>query len=100
MTNTQSPVQATTPSLRHGFFLLCTLLSAVVLSGCGDKDERQFILDCQSGGGTAALCGCLWEDLKTKYPRGELQQMNQQYGYIPQGFMNNMMAAAQQCRKD
>jgi hypothetical protein len=44
----------------------------------------------------------LWLCLRhpaTKYPHGELLKMNQQYGYAPPGFMNNMLSAAQQCRK-
>ena len=71
------------------------LLSVVALSGCGDKDEREFIQGCKSGGGTTALCGCIWDNLKTKYSHGELQRMNQQYGYVP----DNTLSAAQQCRK-
>ena len=75
------------------------LLSVVALSGCGDKDEREFIQGCKSGGATTALCGCIWDDLKTKYTHGELEKMNQQYGYVPPGFMDNTLSAAQQCRK-
>ncbi|WAT07365.1 hypothetical protein [Rouxiella badensis] len=86
-------------SRQRGFFLLCALSSALVLSGCGDKDEHEFIRGCKSGGGTTAICGCIWDDLKTKYTHGELQKMNHQYGYVPQGFMDNMLNAAQQCRK-
>jgi hypothetical protein len=39
------------------------------------------------------------DDLKTKYTHGELEKMNQQYGYVPPRFMDNMLSAAQQCRK-
>ncbi|WP_255321536.1 hypothetical protein [Enterobacter cloacae] len=45
--------------------LFTLLLSAVTLSGCGDKNEREFIQGCKSGGGTTAVCGCIWDDLKT-----------------------------------
>lgn len=83
----------------RSLLLLCTLLSALTLSGCGDSDEREFIRGCKAGGGTTALCGCIWDDLKTKYTHGELQRMNTQYGYVPPGFMDNMLKAAQQCRK-
>ncbi|BBV78455.1 hypothetical protein HUZ38_17530 [Klebsiella pneumoniae] len=82
--------------------VLCLLLSATALSGCGDeksKAESEFIRDCKSGGGTTGICGCIYDVLQTKYPHGELLKMNQQYGYVPQGFMNNMLSAAQQCRK-
>ncbi|MDS7730093.1 hypothetical protein [Klebsiella oxytoca] len=82
--------------------VLCLLLSATALSGCGDeksKAESQFIRDCKSGGGTTAICGCVYDILQTKYPHSELLKMNQQYGYAPPGFMNNMLSAAQQCRK-
>lgn len=82
----------------HGLLLLCTLLSAMILSGCGDKDEREFIRGCKFGGGTTAICGCIYDDLKTKYTQGELQRMNTQYGYVPPGFMDNMLKAAQQCK--
>lgn len=75
------------------------LLSALFLSGCGDKTEREFIRGCQSGGGTTAICGCIYDDLKTKYPSGELEKMNQRTGYVPPGFMDNMLSAARQCRK-
>ncbi|MGG8125647.1 hypothetical protein ACU611_08850 [Klebsiella aerogenes] len=75
------------------------LLSALMLSGCGDKNEREFIRGCKSGGGTTAICGCVYDDLKTKYTHGELEKMNQQPGYIPPDFMNNMLNAARQCRK-
>ena len=81
-----------------GLALPLTLLSALVLSGCGDEDEREFIRGCKSGGGTTVLCGCIYDDLKTKYSHGELQKMNTQYGYIPPDFMNNMLKAAQQCK--
>ncbi|MDM2838722.1 hypothetical protein OGY69_07600 [Citrobacter sp. Cpo086] len=60
--------QQTTRTASHGLLLLCTLLSAVALSGCGDKDEREFIRGCKFGGGTTAICGCIYDDLKTKYP--------------------------------
>jgi hypothetical protein len=82
--------------------VLCLVLSTVVLSGCGDersKAESEFIRGCKSGGGTTAICGCVYDILQTKYPHGELLRMNQQYGYVPPGFMNNMLSAAQQCRK-
>ncbi|QJW56503.1 hypothetical protein HL670_03399 [Serratia plymuthica] len=82
-----------------GAYLVFTLLSALVVSGCGDKNEREFIRDCKSGGGTTAVCGCIWDDLKTKYTHGELEKMNEQYGYVPPRFMDNMLSAAQQCRK-
>ncbi|MDV0678119.1 hypothetical protein VC636_24635 [Citrobacter freundii] len=84
----------------EGPLLLFTLmLSAVTLSGCGDKNEREFIRGCKSGGGTTAVCGCIRDDLKTKYTHGELEKMNQQYGYVPPRFMDNMLSTAQQCRK-
>lgn len=88
----------TTRAASRGLLLLCTLLSAVALSGCGDKDEREFIRGCKFGGGTAAICGCIYDDLKTKYTHGELQKMNRQYGYVPPGFMDNFLKAAQQCK--
>lgn len=91
-------MQLTTKVTLRSFFLLSTLLSAAVLSGCGDKNEREFIQGCKSGGGTTAICGCIWDDLKTKYTHGELEKMNQQYGYVPPRFMDNMLNAAQQCR--
>ncbi|WP_373226516.1 hypothetical protein [Enterobacter cloacae complex sp. ESBL7] len=84
------------------FSAICLVLSTVVLSGCGDaksKAESEFIRGCKSGGGTTALCGCIWDDLKTKYTHGELEKMNQQYGYVPPRFMDNMLSGAQQCRK-
>ncbi|MFZ5273722.1 hypothetical protein [Enterobacter asburiae] len=84
------------------FSAICLLLSVAALSGCGDeksKAESEFIRGCKSGGGTTAICGCVYDILKTKYPHGELEKMNQQYGYVPPGFMNNMLSAAQQCRK-
>lgn len=84
------------------FSAICLVLSTVVLSGCGDaksKAESEFIRGCKSGGGTTALCGCIYDDLKTKYTHGELEKMNQQYGYVPPRFMDNMLSAAQQCRK-
>lgn len=86
----------------HALSALCLLLSVAALSGCGDeksKAESEFIRGCKSGGGTTAICGCVYDILQTKYPHGELLRMNQQYGYIPPGFMNNMLSAAQQCRK-
>lgn len=91
--------QQTTRTASRGLLLLCTLLSAVALSGCGDKDEREFIRGCKSGGGSTAVCGCIYDDLKTRYTQGELQKMNTQYGYMPPGFMENVLKAAQQCRK-
>ncbi|EPG7393437.1 hypothetical protein I8I98_002912 [Enterobacter cloacae] len=91
--------QQTTRTASRGLLLLCTLLSAVVLSGCGDKDECEFIRGCKSGGGSTAVCGCIYDDLKTRYTQGELQKLNTQYGYVPPGFMENMLKAAQQCRK-
>ncbi|CAM4129746.1 MULTISPECIES: hypothetical protein [Lelliottia] len=84
------------------FSAICLLLSVGVLSGCGDeksKAESEFIRGCKSGGGTTAICGCVYDTLQTKYTHGELLKMNQQYGYVPPGFMNNMLSAAQQCRK-
>ncbi len=84
------------------FSAICLVLSTVVLSGCGDvksKAESEFIRGCKSGGGTTALCGCVYDILKTKYTHGELEKMNQQYGYVPPRFMDNMLSAAQQCRK-
>ncbi|EMW2202655.1 MULTISPECIES: hypothetical protein [Enterobacteriaceae] len=91
-------------SLRPACILsaLCLLFSVMALSGCGDeksKAESEFIRGCKSGGGTTAVCGCIYDILQTKYPHGELLKMNQQYGYVPPGFMNNMLSAAQQCRK-
>ncbi|EMB7752251.1 TPA: hypothetical protein R4193_000846 [Serratia marcescens] len=83
----------------RGAFLAFTLLSALAVSGCGDKNEREFMRGCKSGGATTAICGCIWDDLKTKYTHGELEKMNQQYGYVPPRFMDNMLSAAQQCRK-
>ncbi|WP_440800149.1 hypothetical protein [Serratia marcescens] len=83
----------------RGVLLAFTLLSALAVSGCGDKNEREFIRGCKSGGGTTAVCGCIWDDLKTKYTHGELEKMNQQVGYVPPRFMDNMLSAAQQCRK-
>jgi hypothetical protein len=44
-------------------FLQGLLLSALFLSGCGDKTEREFIRGCKSGGGTTAICGCIYDDL-------------------------------------
>lgn len=82
--------------------VLCLLCSVAVLSGCGDaksKAESEFIRGCKSGGGTTALCGCVYDILQTKYTHGELEKMNQQYGYVPPRFMDNMLSAAQQCRK-
>lgn len=86
----------------HALSALCLLLSVAALSGCGDeksKAESEFIRGCKSGGGGTAICGCIWDDLKTKYTHGELEKMNQQYGYVPPRFMDNMLSAAQQCRK-
>lgn len=79
--------------------LFCTLSSVTVLSGCGDKNEREFMRGCQYSGGTTALCGCIWDELNTNYTHGELDRMNQEYGYVPPRFMENMQNAAQQCRK-
>lgn len=86
----------------HALSTLCLLLSVGVLSGCGDeksKAESEFIRGCKSGGGTTAVWGCIYDTLQTKYTHAELLKMNQQYGYVPPGFMNNMLIAAQQCRK-
>lgn len=86
----------------HTLSALCLVLLTSVISGCGDeksKAESEFIRDCKSGGGTTGICGCVYGVLQTKYPHGELLKMNQQYGYVPPGFMNNMLSAAQQCRK-
>ncbi|MCI2402144.1 hypothetical protein MMS95_04910 [Serratia sp. PGPR-27] len=83
----------------RGVFFGFTLLSTLAVSGCGDKNEREFIRGCKSGGGTTAVCGCIWDELKTKYTHGELEKMNQQVGYVPPRFMDNMLSAAQQCRK-
>lgn len=83
----------------RGAFLVFTLLAALALSGCGDKNEREFIRACKSGGGTTAVCGCTWDKLKTKYTHGELEKMHQQPGYVPPRFMDNMLRAALQCRK-
>ncbi|WFV17777.1 MULTISPECIES: hypothetical protein [Citrobacter freundii complex] len=83
----------------RGAFLVVTLLSALTLSGCGDKNEREFIRGCKSSGGTTAICGCIWDELKMTYTHGELEKMNQQYDYVPPRFMDNMLSAAQQCRK-
>ncbi|MGG8249476.1 hypothetical protein PGO48_17230 [Klebsiella aerogenes] len=84
---------------RFAQLLPSILLSAFILSGCGDKNEREFISGCKSGGGTTAICGCIYDDLKTKYTHGELEKMNQQPGDVPPDFMNNMLNAARQCRK-
>ncbi|EOZ3059156.1 hypothetical protein ACQSI4_002658 [Enterobacter hormaechei] len=55
----------------EGPLLLFTLmLSAVTLSGCGDKNEREFIRGCKSGGGTTAVCGCIRDDLKRNIRTG------------------------------
>ena len=84
------------------FSAICLLFSVSALSGCGDaksRAESEFIRGCKSGGGTTAICGCVYDALQTKYPHGELLRMNQQYGYVPPGFMNNMLSAAQQCRR-
>lgn len=81
---------------------LCLLLSVAAISGCSDEEskaESEFIRSCKSSGGTTAICGCLYDILQMKYPDGELLKMNQQPGYVPPGFMNNMLSAAQQCRK-
>lgn len=75
------------------------LLSTFILSGCGDKNERDFIRGCKTGGGTTAVCGCIYDALKTTYTHGELERMNQQPGYLPPAFMDNMLNAARQCRK-
>ncbi|ULH10520.1 hypothetical protein MF265_21770 [Serratia marcescens] len=83
------------------FSAICLVLSTVVLSGCSDeksKAESEFIRGCKSGGGTTAICSCIYDILQTKYPHGELLKMNQQYGYVPPDFMNNMLRTAQQCR--
>jgi len=94
--------QLATASQRTGLFLLCTLLSVFALGGCGDeksKTESEFIRGCKSSGGTTALCGCVYDALEAKYTHNELLKMSKQYGYLPPGFMDNMLKAAQECRK-
>jgi hypothetical protein len=86
----------------HTLSALCLVLLTSVISGCGDeksKAESDFIRDCKTGGGTTALCGCIYDRLLPQYPKGELLKMSQEYGYVPPGFMNNMLNAAQHCRK-
>jgi len=55
------------------FSAICLVLSVTVLGGCGDEKSRaesEFIRGCKSGGGTTALCGCVYDILQTKYTRG------------------------------
>lgn len=82
----------------RGVLVFFTLLSALVVCGCGDKNESEFIRGCKSSGGTTAVCNCIWDTLKTIYTHGELEKINQQYGYVPPRFMDNMQRAALQCR--
>jgi hypothetical protein len=82
----------------RGVFFVFTLLSTLAVSGCGDKNERVYP-GLQVRWRNPAVCGCIWDELKTKYTHGELEKMNQQVGYVPPRFMDNMLSAAQQCRK-
>ena len=75
------------------------LALSLVLTGCGDKNEREFIRGCKAGGGSTTVCGCIWDELKPQYQGGELEKMHQQYGYIPPHFMDNLLKAAQRCQK-
>ncbi|SPW28704.1 Uncharacterised protein [Edwardsiella tarda] len=78
--------------------IIIILLSSISLSGCGDSSEREFIRGCKAGGGTTALCSCIFDNLKSVYTSDELEKINQQYGYAPPHFMENMLVAAQRCK--
>lgn len=68
--NTMIHRQLKMTTASRGALLAVTLLSALAVSGCGDKNEQEFIRGCKSGGGTTAVCGCIWDELKTKYTHG------------------------------
>lgn len=81
---------------RQKFLLSPILIAILLLSGCGDKNERDFIRGCKSGGYSTALCGCIWDELQKIYVDDELL-LTSQSGQLPPDFMRNMQKASLQC---
>lgn len=80
---------------------MALLMFFLVLAGCSDegsKERGQFISGCVQSGVSKSICICTWDKIEEKYTPKELKKINTPGKAPPEGFMRDVVTAAQHCQ--
>lgn len=79
--------------------LLLISITAITLTGCSSKAEREFIKGCKMGGADGSTCECVFEKIEDQYGADRLEEKF----YIisqTQEFQEKIVRYGMQCMKE
>lgn len=78
---------------------LCLLMTVSLLSGCGNKAEKDFMRGCMQGsGGSKKECSCIYNKMEKTYGTEKLEAINTM-GSLPPSYAENLLIFAEQCTR-
>ncbi|MBP9787725.1 MULTISPECIES: hypothetical protein [Acinetobacter] len=79
--------------------LLLISITAITLTGCASKAEREFVKGCKMGGADSSTCECVYEKIEDKYGTDRLEE---KFYIISQTeeFQNEIVQYGMQCMKE
>ncbi|NAR58284.1 hypothetical protein GPS50_13530 [Acinetobacter haemolyticus] len=79
--------------------LLLISITAITLTGCSSKAEREFVKGCKMGGADSSTCECVYEKIEDKYGTDRLEE---KFYIISQTeeFQNEIVQYGMQCMKE
>ena len=54
--------------------LLLISITAITLTGCASKSEREFVKGCKMGGADSSTCECVYEKIEDQYGADRLEE--------------------------
>lgn len=71
------------------------------VAGCTSearKARSEFVTGCKEGGGSSAVCHCVYDKLEGRF--GVDAMVQAVHGAMPNGFSEQLLQAASECRND
>ena len=74
---------------------------ALFVAGCTSearKARSEFVTGCKEGGGSSAVCHCVYDKLEGRFGADGMVQAV--HGAVPNGFSEQLLQAGSDCRND